>query len=111
MFRLDNTVDTIGTGYMGEVEVPPALIVRRFGPPDRGGDEYKESGRYVFIDEVGEPFVVHDWKATSLWEEGYPTPEQFWAREKPEEFFISSRDRDVSEFSRWFLSRLGEQNG
>jgi hypothetical protein len=50
---------------MGEVQVAPALIVRRFGLPGPG-DDYKVSGEYVFIDQNGEPFVVHDWKSTSL---------------------------------------------
>lgn len=111
MFKLNHAADTIGTGYMGDIEVPPMALIRRFGPPDQEGDGYKESGRYVFVDEAGEPFIVHDWKATSLWEEGYPTPEEFWSGEEPDEFFISSRGRNVSEFKQWLLSQLGEQRG
>ena len=51
---------------MGEIEMVPRSIVRRFGPPARSNG-YKVSGEYVFTDQDGQPFVVHDWKSTSLW--------------------------------------------
>ncbi len=107
MFKLSPTTDTIGTTEMGEIEVAPALIVKRFGPPG-AGDDYKVSGEYVFADQNGEPFVVHDWKSTSLWDEDFPTPEELWASEEPEELSISSRDLETGEFERWFLEQLGE---
>lgn len=59
------------------------------------------------MDENCEPFVVHDWKSTSLWEEGFPTPEDFWAGEEPEELSIGTRDLVTADFERWFLEQLG----
>ena len=106
MFRLAPTTDTTGIFTMGELEVPPALVVERFGPPAES-DGYKVSGEFVFIDDRGEPFVVHDWKSTSLWEESLPTPEEFWARNEPEELSIGTRGVETTEFERWFLEQLG----
>jgi hypothetical protein len=91
---------------MGDVEIPPALVIKRFGPPTEG-DGYKVSGEFVFVDSKGEVFVVHDWKSTSLWEEGLPTPEEFWARAEAEELSIGTRDVDTADFKQWFLEQLG----
>jgi hypothetical protein len=106
MFKLWPSTDTTGITEMGEVEVPPALIVRRLGPPS-DGDGYKVSGQYVFADGNGEPFVVHDWKSTNLWDEDFPTPEELWASEEPQELSVSTRDLNTAEFEQWFLDQLG----
>jgi len=105
MFKLSPSADTSGITEMGEAEVPPARLVRRFGTPSRG-DGYKVSGEYVFVDSDGEPFVVHDWKSTSLWDESFPTSEEFWAGEEPQELSVSTRDLDTEGFERWLLDRL-----
>jgi hypothetical protein len=108
MFRLSPSTDSAGIYTTGEVEVAPALVVRRFGPP-YPSDGYKVSGEYIFVNHEGEPFVVHDWKSTSLWEAGFPNPETFWASETPEELCIGSRGLDTTEFTRWFLEQLDIQ--
>lgn len=90
---------------MSEIEIPPAAVVRCFGSP-RPSDGYKISGEYVFTDIEGEPFVVHDWKSTSLWNAEFPTPEEFWSSEEPDELSVASRDRDTAEFEHWFLSQI-----
>jgi hypothetical protein len=107
MFKFDPSADTVGVTGMGELEVPPALVVRRFGPP-AAGDGFKISGEYVFVNDSGEPFVVHDWKATNLWDDDFPAPEQYWAMTHPDELTISTRDIDTREFQEWFLARLEE---
>jgi hypothetical protein len=85
------------------------LIVKRFGAP-RGGDGYKVSGEYIFLDQ-GQPFVVHDWKSTKLWDPDLFTPEEFWSSREPMELNISSRDLDTTEFERWFLGQLQVNSG
>jgi hypothetical protein len=105
MFKLSSSADTIGTTIMGEVEVPPFLVVQRFGQPStRDGD--KVSGEFVFVDHADEPFIVHDWKSTSQWDERFPTPEEFWTSEEMEELCISTRDSDVAVFRQWFLEQI-----
>src|SRR5262249_44270162 len=92
---------------MGELEATPVVVIRRFGRPAQG-DGFKISAEYVFIDRNDQPFVVHDWKSTNLWEVGLPTPDEFWASDQPEELSIGTRDLDTSEFKRWFLEQIGE---
>jgi hypothetical protein len=109
VFELSQSSDTTGITQMGEIEVPPALVVRRFGLPAKG-DDYKVSGEYLFLDQNGNLFVVHDWKSTSLWDERLPAPEEFWATVEPTELSISSHDLDTGEFVRWFLQQLREHH-
>ncbi len=90
---------------MGELEVVPALIVDRFGVPAKA-DGYKVSGEFVFIDQDGQPFVVHDWKSTSLWEQGLQTPEEFWSSEEPQELCIATRDLETAAFEVWLVAQL-----
>ena len=110
MFKLSPTADTDGVATMGEIEVAPAQIVRRFGPP-KEADDYKVSGEYVFSDDEEQAFVVHDWKSTSLWESGLLTPDEFWVCEEPQEFCIATRDLNTAEFERWFLEQLKSAAG
>ena len=105
VFTLSPSTKTTGITTMGEIEVAPARIVRRFGPP-APGDGYKVSGEFVFVGENDELFVVHDWKSTSLWEEDLLPPKVFWAGEEPQELNIGSRDVDTTAFEQWFLQQL-----
>jgi len=107
-FRLSPGQNTDGVTWTGDVEVPPAAVVRHFGPP-APGDEYKISGEYVFTDAAGEVFVVHDFKSTSLWDDDFATPAEFWSETEPEELNISSRVQDVDLFVAWFLRALKQR--
>ena len=106
MFRIDTEANTIGVTGMSEVEVPPALVVRRFGQPSPG-DGFKVSGQYVFVDDKGQTFLVHDWKATNLWDPSFPGPEEYWSGRVPDELTISTKDVDPALFLQWFLDQLG----
>ncbi len=115
-FALAPDANTNGTYLLTEVEVPPRRLVDRFGPPPEG-DVYKVSGCYIFADEVGNVFTVHDWKCTTLYFDGVesgngrslPTPAEFWARTAPEELSVGGREGkgDVEEFKRWLLQEVG----
>ena len=105
MFRLDSAANTIGITEVGEVEVVPAALVERFGHP-ASGDDYKVSGEYVFTGTRDEVFVLHDWKATSQWEDDLPSPAELWASPQLWEFSISSRDLDPAEFRAWLITQL-----
>ena len=105
-FTPTSDADTTGIGGMDEIEVPPARVVEVFGTPPSRGDEYKTSGEYIFRDEAGRVFTLSDWKATSLWDPSFPTPEQYWARTEPDELTISAVGDDVTAFKQWLLARL-----
>jgi hypothetical protein len=107
MFHLSPGSDTSGVTEADEIEVAPALVVRRFGSPARG-DGSKVSGEYVFLNLNGDLFVLHDWKSTSLWDQSFPHPDEFWAGDEPAELRISTRDQDAEEFKTWFLQQLRE---
>jgi hypothetical protein len=108
MFKLSPNYDTIGVTQVDEIEVAPVFVVRRFGSPTKG-DGYKVSGEYIFVDLNGKPFIVHDWKSTSLWDKHFPDPEEFWASFDPVELSISSHDLDTEEFKSWFFQQLTER--
>lgn len=105
MFHLAPSTDATGITTMREIDVAPASLVRRFGWPAIS-DGYKVSGQYVFADQAGQPYVVHDWKSTSLWEADFPTPDEFWTSDEPQEFCIATRDLDAVEFADWLLEQL-----
>lgn len=105
MFKLSPSADTAGIVFRCELVAVPARIVKCFGPPGRG-DGYKKSGEYVFTDDQGRPFVVHDWRATNLFDSELPSPAEFWAGEEPIEFCVVAREADTDEFERWFLGRV-----
>lgn len=105
MFRLDASAITTGITEVGELEVVPAALVERFGPP-APGDDYKISGEYVFVGPTNELFVLHDWKTTSLWEDDLLPPQELWASLQLWEFSISARDLDPREFLAWLIAQL-----
>lgn len=104
-FTLAPDANRGGTSWMGDIEVVPAHLIRRFGAPSRS-DQYKVSGQYTFVDDGGGVFVLHDWKATSLYDPDLPSPLAFWNSRSPHAFTLSSNDREVSEFREWILAQL-----
>jgi len=106
-FILDSDADTTGIGGIEEIDVAPARVVEVFGPPPTRGDAYKVSGEYIFRDEVGRVFTLSDWKATSLYDPSFPSPQQYWACAERDELTISAVDDDVEAFKEWLLVRLG----
>ena len=105
LYELRPSADTTGVTGMGELDLPPRVLVQRFGPPSPG-DGSKVSGEYVFVGPAGEVFVVHDWKATSLWNEAFPTPQSYWSLDEAEELVISSRDMPTEQFEVWLPQQL-----
>lgn len=68
---------------MGEIMVAPSDLVLAFGKPG-DSDEYKVSGEWTFHDKQNDiVFTLYDWKCTSLYESGYPSPEELWATTTP----------------------------
>ena len=95
--------DANATHLYGEVQLPPAAVVRRFGN-GRGGDDYKVSRQWVF--RKGDlVFTLYDWKSTNLYEGGLFSPEEFWACEEPLDLHIGSKEpatqQDAAEFVEW----------
>jgi hypothetical protein len=105
MFALSPSIDTAGITEMGEIEIAPSALVACFGVPSPG-DDFKISGEFVFVGADNEVFVLHDWKATNLWDQSFPAPNEFWSADQPVELSISSRDQDTSEFETWIREQI-----
>jgi hypothetical protein len=106
-FRLvdGKSYDLNGITIMGEVEVVPADVVRCFGKPSPG-DGYKISGEFVFTNDRGEVFVLHDWLSTKLYYGEGLSPVEFWALTLPQELNISSLDLNTTQFANWLQEQL-----
>lgn len=79
----DNAKEKDGIAYtarVGHIEASPAELVRLFGKPLKS-DEYKTSGEFLF--KIYDRYItLYDWKMTSLYDERYPNPKDFWANEE-----------------------------
>src|SRR4051812_40030668 len=110
-FTPTSDADTIGIGGLDEIGGCPARVVQGFGPPPSRRDEHKTPGGHIFRHEAGSVFTLSDWKATSLWDPSFPTPEHYWAGTEPDELTISAIDDDVIAFKEWLLARLAGEAG
>ena len=107
-FNLVSDARANGTGRVSEITVSPALLVAAFGAPG-GADGYKVSGHYVFANDEGDVFTVYDWKMTSLYEAGNPSPGEFWNRDEPIQFNIGGKSGS-GEFEEWLQEEIGRNN-
>jgi hypothetical protein len=103
MFRVNNA-SSFGASLRGEVLLPPAFMIERFGD-QRGGDRTNCSGSWMFESETGEVFTVYDWHCTSQPDcliSGLPTIEEFWASWEPFALHIGGMPgSDWQAFRRW----------
>jgi hypothetical protein len=76
-FVTDHTVGG-GTSLQGYLNVPFSRVVEAFGEPSEG-DGYKVAFEWGVRFEDGTVATIYDYKASSLYDEGEPTPE--WMRE------------------------------
>jgi hypothetical protein len=104
MFRIVPTGISGGTSLRGEIELPPAFMIERFGEHD-GGDRSSTSGGWTFASESGEVFTVYESRCTTLsngrWS-GSPTEEAFWASWTHVSFHIGGMPGSAWQaFRRW----------
>ena len=102
--RTDNFEILNGSSLIGYVNIAPAKLLDIFGEPE-DGDDCKVSGEYVFAleDDPDFGFTLYDWKSTSLYDGGDPTPEDFWASEYPYEFHIGGKSSKLLADFRAFI--------
>ena len=114
-FQHDPAAESGGTHQIGTIEIPPKSLVDEFGPPG-AGEGYKVSGTYTFTDDSGNVYTLHDWKATSLFDDAMEpgdeefaiTPEEFWGNWNPDTLIIGgSHACDVEAFKAWLREVVG----
>ena len=108
MFHLDPTANDAGTNLIKEIDLAPAFLVERFGPP-LPGDGARCTGRYKFRgDDDGALFTVYEYKSTAAYlddEDDALPPDQFWRSRDEYELSIGGRggygDGSADEFFGW----------
>ena len=104
MFELGRSADADGTHLVGDVTLPPAFLVKRFGRHD-GGDGCHSSGGWTFVGEAGEVFTVYEQDCTTLWHgrgSGAPTIRAFWRLWEPVRLHVGGHDgTDWQAFRKW----------
>jgi hypothetical protein len=105
----DETADPGGASWADDIVLAPLFLVDTFGmPADHIG--LRVTGSYTFVSPEGLVFFIHDFKQTSLWDETFQTPEEFWASDGLHELTIGSSlgpgDADVAKFKRWLSSEF-----
>jgi hypothetical protein len=107
MFHFDPNATVAGTSLVEEIDLPPAFLVERFGPP-LPGDGSRCTGRYGFVDDGGEVFTVYEYKSTAAYlddEDDALPPEEFWRSELEQELSVGGRgdygDGSAKAFIEW----------
>jgi hypothetical protein len=107
VFQVAHDADAGGTHLLGEVQLPPAFVVKHFGKHD-GGDGLRSSGGWTFLGEAGQVFTLYEWRCTTLSNSrgsGSPTVREFWKLWEPVRLHIGGRtDTDWQGFRRWLRS-------
>lgn len=99
--RSDNYSALNGSSLRLRAKFSPYWLTRHFDAPD-ASDGYKVSMEWLFEDEDGNVVALYDWKSTSLYDEGLPSPELVRSQSTPLEFHIGSRSYDVAQkFLEW----------
>ena len=104
MFRLTPNAEIVGTSVEDYISISPAKLKQLFGEPERG-DGYKMSGIYVFQDWEDNMITLYDWKCTDLYDQGHPSPEDFWNDTKDAYFHVGSIKKETA---RRFVNILQE---
>ena len=102
-YALAPDADSGGTHWHADILLPPAAVIRRFGPAGRG-DDFKVSQFWIF--RKGDlVFTLYDWKSTNLYEPGLFSPDELWACDEPLDLHIGSKEpatpEDVAAFAAW----------
>src|SRR6516225_992137 len=93
MFRVDHKARTGGTYRVGEILLPPAFMMKRFGKYAQA-DGYKVSGQWAFVSKAGKVFTVYEWESTTLYSgrgSDAPSVREFWSSWEPESLHIGGR--------------------
>lgn len=110
--------------------IPPALLKKAFGFPDKSDIGFAGSGQYDFEDTNLDLFKIHDYKKTDMYhglnredeyyyteknlrkpekrrKKKWPSIEEFWNCEEPMQFrLMAGEQADWRKFKRWLRKHL-----
>lgn len=108
-FQLSTNADTSGVSGLTNLELIPVDLVEIFGKPAEA-DGNKVSGEFIFANDKGDVFTIHDWKETTLyWGESSAclTPEEFWQDDELHTFQIGGNNKNkLSTFMKWLCDEF-----
>jgi hypothetical protein len=114
MFHLDPNVNDAGTSLIKEIDIAPAFLVERFGPP-LPGDGTRCTGRYKFRSDDGAVFTLYEYNSTAAAlddEDDALAPDEFWRSRDERELSLGGRggygDGSADAFVDWLT---GEYQG
>jgi hypothetical protein len=93
----------VGTSLQGYLDVPFSRVVEVFGEPLTQVDGYKVAFQWSITFADGTVASIYDYKASSLYDDGQPTPEQMRAREFSD-WHIGGKDKRADELVRAALT-------
>lgn len=109
-YRINKEALTSGTAEAGQFSVAPARLVEVFGDDAFSeADGYKIDRELVFENNEGRVFRVYAYKATSMYEEGYPAPAEFWTQTAPFVFGVgclACHSAKIGEFTSWLSGEI-----
>ncbi len=91
--------DTIGSSLVGYLPqgTTYALLAKLFGEPNKDVDGYKVSTCWAIRFADGLIATIYDYKATSLYDDEYPLPEDVWSDRAEVEWHIGGHNSAVAE--------------
>lgn len=99
--------DMSGSSRKGTLKASPADVVKLLGPPSYiygGGGDGKVDREWVIDTDEGY-VAIYAYKATSWYDEGNPSPKEFWESDVAFPLSIASRSHDAA---RLVIERLHE---
>lgn len=72
------------------VVAKPRELRAALGVPDQTHGGTKLTAEWYFGDDMGNKYCLYDYKQTSEYQKGKPTPDEFWASDKMTCFHLSS---------------------
>lgn len=94
------------SGYRAAVKVSPTALRAALGEQGEA-DGCKTTGEYWFQDAAGGVFSLYDYKQTSAYAGGNPTPEEFWSGNEPVDIHVgASHGADVGAFLEWLKKQV-----
>jgi hypothetical protein len=105
MFKLNHGARVGGTSLRGGITTSYAKLKALFGEA-KESDGHKVSSEWVFEDEDGSVATLYDWKQTSLYDEEYPSVDEFRAQSSYD-WHIGAKTPEVAvRFEEWLDKEL-----
>lgn len=105
-----NAADAAGTSFHNQTVLATySQIEKAFGTPYEG-DEYKVTAEWVLEDETtGTIFTIYDYKQSSLYSSGLPSPESIKSGSQKLEWHIGSEQPLTSSLYKFVSNKVTSQ--